>query len=45
MGWTLEEVKGAKTLIEGLIHLDPAQQLTGKEVLAHPWLKYDPTLH
>jgi hypothetical protein len=28
MGWTLEEVKGSKSLLEGLLHLDPARQMT-----------------
>lgn len=45
MGWTLEEIEGSKSLLEGLLQIDPAKQLKAKDVVAHKWLKRDPTLH
>lgn len=45
MGWTLEEVQGAKALLEGLLHVDPAKQMKIEDVVAHNWLARDPALH
>ena len=45
MGWTLEEVEGSRTLLEGLLQVDPARQMKAKEVVAHSWLARDPALH
>ena len=45
MGWTLEEVEGSKSLLEGLLEVDPAKQMKPKDVVAHSWLARDPDLY
>ena len=45
MGWTLDEVEGSKSLLEGLLQVDPAKQMKAKDAIAHSWLARDPALH